>query len=54
MRIPMTEKEAYENGLSCHNEGQNPFRNRGYETDKLNIAWFKGFNEVKEERESEL
>ncbi len=40
---PKTEKEAYENGLRCHTESQNPFRNMGVEYYKLNNEWYKGF-----------
>lgn len=43
---PKTTEEAYRNGLNCHTEGQNPFRNCGFETSDLNNAWYRGFQEA--------
>ena len=46
---PKTINEAYFNGLNCHTEGQNPFRNCNSETFELNNAWYRGFEEANPE-----
>lgn len=50
---PKTIDEAYRNGFNSHVEGQNPFRNCGFETSDLNNAWYRGFYEANPQIEDE-
>jgi len=41
---PNTVEQAYKNGQNATSEGQNPFRNMGFEVSALNTAWHNGFD----------